>query len=93
MNALCFPDGKGPNQIVDDGGDATLLLQLGLEYEKKYKEDKSLPDPSKVKSPEEVALLTLIKREIVKDDSLFSRLSAELHGLSEETTTGVLRLY
>ena len=78
---------------MDDGGDATLLLQLGLEYETKYKANKTLPDVTNVKSAEEIALLNIIKREILKDENLFTRLASEFKGLSEETTTGVLRLY
>ncbi len=88
--ALVWPDGSGPQQIVDDGGDATLLLHKGLEFEKKGK----VPDPNPASDTEEwVVVLELLKRLQDEDPGLWQRLNADIRGVSEETTTGVHRLY
>ena len=82
-----WPDGKGPNMILDDGGDATLLLILGTKAES----DMSvLENPS---SEEEVALFASIKAKLAEDGTWYSRRLAEIKGVTEETTTGVHRLY
>ncbi|NMC41346.1 MAG: adenosylhomocysteinase [Bacteroidales bacterium] len=86
--ALSFPDGKGPNLIVDDGGDATLMVHMGYRAEK----DPSLLDAKAGSREEEIILETL--RKIQKEDNRkWHRVVAELKGISEETTTGVHRLY
>ncbi|HPC97623.1 MAG TPA: adenosylhomocysteinase [Bacteroidales bacterium] len=86
--ALSFPDGKGPNLIVDDGGDATLMVHLGYKAEK----DPSVLDVKAGSREEEIILDTL--RKIQKEDNRkWHRVVAELKGISEETTTGVHRLY
>ncbi len=88
--ALEWPDGRGPHQIVDDGGDATLLVHKGLEFERARK----VPDFNPETDPEEWGvILDLLRREQQRDPGRFSRLSAEIRGVSEETTTGVHRLY
>ncbi len=88
FQALSFPGGKGPNLIVDDGGDATLLMHLGYKAEK---------DPSVLEVPleseDETELFGLIKRVINEKDNLFAQWAKDWKGVSEETTTGVHRLY
>lgn len=86
--ALAFPDGKGPNLIVDDGGDATLLIHWGYKAE----EDTSFLD-KKASSQEEQVILNTISRILKVDNSRWHRTVAEWKGVSEETTTGVHRLY
>ncbi|MFN6101348.1 MAG: adenosylhomocysteinase [Burkholderiales bacterium] len=79
-------DGEGPNMILDDGGDATLLMHLGKRAEK---------DASLVSNPgseEEVCLFNAIKAKLAVDPTWYSRKSAQIIGVTEETTTGVLRL-
>ena len=61
LKALTWEDGKGPTSIVDDGGDMTLMLIEGVKWEKAYKENGSLPDPSKAESEDEKALLEYLK--------------------------------
>jgi adenosylhomocysteinase len=87
--ALDFGGGKGPTQIVDDGGDATLLLHKGLELEKAGK----VPDPSTAESEELSIVLGLLARLQKEQPGRWARATAECHGVSEETTTGVHRLY
>ena len=86
--ALSFPDGKGPNMIVDDGGDATLLIHKGYEAEN----DASVLDvePS---SEEEEEILKLLKETLQEDPQKWHRVVEDWIGVSEETTTGVHRLY
>lgn len=86
--ALSFPGGKGPNLIVDDGGDASLMVHLGYKAEK----DPSLLD-NKPGSTEEAVILSTLKAIQAEDPQKWHRVVAELKGISEETTTGVLRLY
>ena len=79
--------GAGPNMILDDGGDATLLVHLGTAAES---------DPSCIKHPtneEETALFSAIRARLAKDPKFYSRLKAGIKGVTEETTTGVKRLY
>lgn len=86
--ALSFPGGKGPNLIVDDGGDATLLIHKGYQAEN----DATVLNVTASSREEEVVLETL-KRILVEDPQRWHRTVAELKGVSEETTTGVHRLY
>jgi len=85
---LDWGNGKGPNMILDDGGDATLFVHLGLQAES---------DPSilnrKPGNPEEKILLAQLKKALKKDPKRFSRIAKGIIGVSEETTTGVHRLY
>merc|ERR1712080_271594 len=76
----------------DDGGDATLLIHKGLEFEAKYAKDKSLPDPSSTDNPEFKCVLQLLKDSIQVDKTKYTRMAAKCKGVSEETTTGVHRL-
>ena len=88
--ALTWPDGSGPTQIVDDGGDATLLVHKGVEFEQAGR----VPDFDPEREPEEWGvILDLLRAEIAKDGSRFRRIAAGIRGVSEETTTGVHRLY
>jgi len=88
--ALEWPDGSGPNAIVDDGGDATLLLHKGLEFERAEK----VPDFNPETDSEEYGvILALLKEKQEKDPERWHRLTANVRGVSEETTTGVNRLY
>jgi len=93
LKALTFPDGSGPTTIVDDGGDATILVLLGVQWEEKYEKDGSLPDPSTTTSEDEECLLKLLRKCIPEDSKRFRRLAKDIVGISEETTTGVQRLY
>ncbi|MBV8880965.1 MAG: adenosylhomocysteinase, partial [Planctomycetaceae bacterium] len=86
--ALVWPDGKGPNLIVDDGGDATLLVHKGVEYQKAGKIPASDPD----KMSEEECVFHDLLREI-GDKIDWAKMAADIKGVSEETTTGVHRLY
>ena len=86
---LDFGDGLGPTQIVDDGGDATLLVHKGLEFEKAG----SVPSPETTDNAEFKVVLELLARLQQDDPSRWSRVSPAVRGVSEETTTGVHRLY
>jgi adenosylhomocysteinase len=88
--ALEWPDGSGPDQIVDDGGDATLLLHKGLEFEKAGKIPAFNPETD---AEEWGMILGLIQEQKDADPGRWSRLTAGIQGVSEETTTGVHRLY
>jgi len=91
--ALTWPGHDGPNLIVDDGGDATLLIHEGVKYEKAYEQNGSLPDPSTAEDPEFKIVLTLLRTTIQQDAKKWTRMAAGIHGVSEETTTGVHRLH
>jgi len=86
--ALSFPGGKGPNLIVDDGGDATMMIHKGYEIEKN-------PDLLKVpaENADEKAFMKQIQEIYIEDKTRWHRTVAEWKGVSEETTTGVHRLY
>ncbi len=86
--ALSFPGGKGPNLIVDDGGDATLFIHLGFKAEK----DATVLN-KKAESHEEQVILTMLKDILAEDNQKWHRTVKEWKGVSEETTTGVHRLY
>jgi adenosylhomocysteinase len=86
--ALSFPDGKGPNQIVDDGGDASLLVHMGYRAEINASVLNKTPG-----NHEEGVILDLLKKILKEDPDKWHRTVKELKGISEETTTGVHRLY
>jgi adenosylhomocysteinase len=86
---LSFEGDAGPNLLLDDGGDLTLLIHKGEEFEKKG----AVPDPAKAGHDEERALLTTLRRSLAEDPQRFTRMVAGILGVSEETTTGVHRLY
>jgi adenosylhomocysteinase len=88
--AIVWPDGSGPDLIVDDGGDATLLVHKGAEFEQKGK----VPDFDPDRDPEEWGvILELLRREQTADNQRWTRIARGIRGVSEETTTGVHRLY
>jgi len=88
--ALLWPDGGGPTLIVDDGGDATLLVHRGVEFEGKG----HVPDFNPADEPEEWGvILDLLRRELARDPQRWTRVAKDIKGVSEETTTGVHRLY
>ncbi|MBV9495477.1 MAG: adenosylhomocysteinase, partial [Acidobacteria bacterium] len=88
--ALLWPDGSGPTLIVDDGGDATLLVHKGVEFEGKG----HVPEFNEADEPEEWGvILDLLRNEIKRDPQRWTRVAKDIKGVSEETTTGVHRLY
>jgi adenosylhomocysteinase len=88
--ALMWPDGSGPNMLLDDGGDATLLVHKGAEFEKAGK----VPAFDSKNDPEEWGvILDLLRKEQRRDDKRWTRVAKDIKGVTEETTTGVHRLY
>jgi adenosylhomocysteinase len=86
---LTWPDGEGPNMILDDGGDATLLVHKGLEFEKAG----AVPDPSTAESEEYEVVLKLLTASVAASPSKWTNIAGQIKGVTEETTTGVHRLY
>merc|ERR1739838_574604 len=82
----------GCDQLVDDGGDATLLIHKGKEYEEAFAKDGSLPDPASTDNAEFKCILELLKESIPADKTKYSRMAKKMGGVSEEATTGVHRL-
>jgi adenosylhomocysteinase len=89
---MTVPGADGCDLLVDDGGDATLLIHKGKELEAKFAKDGSLPDPASTTNPEFKCILQLLKDSIQADATKYTRMAAACHGVSEETTTGVHRL-
>jgi adenosylhomocysteinase len=87
--ALAWPDGDGPNMILDDGGDATLLVHKGAEFERLG----AVPGPAAGDSEEYGVILDLLRDSLATDPKWWSRIAAGVRGVTEETTTGVHRLY
>ena len=87
--ALLWPDGGGPNMILDDGGDATLLVHKGVEFEKAG----AVPDPASAESEEFRIVLETLQRGLAAEPQRWTKVAAEVKGVTEETTTGVHRLY
>jgi adenosylhomocysteinase len=87
--ALLWPGEGGPNMILDDGGDATLLVHKGVEFEKAG----SVPDPSATDSEEFAFVLDLLRRSLADDPQRWTSIANGIKGVTEETTTGVHRLY
>jgi adenosylhomocysteinase len=90
--ALSWPENdgpRGPNMILDDGGDATLLVHKGEEFEKAG----AVPDPASADSEEFRVVLELLTRSLEHDPQRFTRIASGIKGVTEETTTGVHRLY
>jgi adenosylhomocysteinase len=87
--ALTWPGQDGPNMILDDGGDATLLVHKGTEYEKAG----AVPDPDSTDNEELRVVLGLLGRTLSEDPQRWTRLGEGVQGVTEETTTGVHRLY
>ncbi|MEI7677135.1 MAG: adenosylhomocysteinase, partial [Bacteroidales bacterium] len=88
LQALRFPGGKGPTLIVDDGGDATMMIHIGVDAEK----DASVLD-RKADTEDEIELLKILKNVLAENKTIWTNMLPELRGVSEETTTGVHRLY
>jgi len=86
---LLFADGQGPNMILDDGGDVTLLVHKGAEFEAAGQ----VPDPSTAESEEFAVILGLLQRSLQEAPTRFTRIGEGIMGVTEETTTGVHRLY
>jgi adenosylhomocysteinase len=84
-----WPDGGGPNMILDDGGDATMLVHKGTEYEAAG----VVPDPAEAESEEFTVFLTLLQRSLEEDPQRWTTIGQAIKGVTEETTTGVHRLY
>ncbi len=90
QEALVWPDGRGPDMIVDDGGDATLLVHKGAEFEKAG----SVPSFDAESEAEEWGvILEVLRRSLVDHPGRWSKIAGDIYGVSEETTTGVHRLY
>ena len=87
--ALTWPDGGMPNMILDDGGDATLLLHKGVEFEKAG----AVPEPKAGDNEEWVAILAVLKRTLENKPGFWQKMADSVKGVTEETTTGVHRLY
>ncbi|HWI24107.1 MAG TPA: adenosylhomocysteinase, partial [Lysobacter sp.] len=87
--ALTWPDGEGPNMILDDGGDATLLVHKGVEFEAAG----AVPDPSTADNEEFRIILGTLQRSLEVDPQRFTKAAQNIKGVTEETTTGVHRLY
>ena len=87
--ALAWADGKGPNMILDDGGDATMLVHKGVEFEAKG----FVPDADANANEEWKVFLGLLKRSLAASPKKWTNIAAAIHGVTEETTTGVHRLY
>ena len=86
---MTWPDGDGPNMILDDGGDATMLLHKGVEYEKAG----AVPDPTTASNPELAIVLGLLQRGLKTSPNRWTKMAKLIKGVTEETTTGVKRLY
>merc|ERR1719356_667611 len=89
---LTTPGCDGCDQLVDDGGDATLLIHKGREFEETFAKDGSLPDPNSTSNPEFKCILTLIRDSIKINPKKWTLMANNWKGVSEETTTGVHRL-
>src|SRR3954454_20275476 len=86
---LVWPDGKGPNMLLDDGGDATLLIHKGTEFEK----NGAVPSTTDDDSEEYGVILDLLRASLAADPTKYTRVGEGIKGVTEETTTGVHRLY
>ncbi len=85
---LSWPDGQGPNMILDDGGDATLLVHKGAEFT-----ETGVPEPQEGDAEEWRVILNTLCRSLAEDPQRYKRMAEDIRGVTEETTTGVHRLY
>ncbi len=86
---VSWPDGKGPNMILDDGGDVTMLVHKGVQFEKAG----VVPPTAEDDSEDYGVVLDTLRRSLESDNQRFTKIAADIKGVTEETTTGVLRLY
>jgi adenosylhomocysteinase len=86
---MTWPGSDGPNMILDDGGDATMLLHKGAEFERTGE----VPDPTSASNEELAIVLGVLARSLKTDPTKWSRMAKDIKGVTEETTTGVKRLY
>ncbi|MEY4996116.1 MAG: hypothetical protein RLZ67_841 [Actinomycetota bacterium] len=86
---MTWPDGGHANMILDDGGDATLLVHKGVEFEKAG----AVPDPTSASNPELAIVLGLLQRSLKTEPTKWTEMAKHIKGVTEETTTGVKRLY
>ncbi|MDQ3311508.1 MAG: adenosylhomocysteinase, partial [Actinomycetota bacterium] len=86
---MTWPGSDGPNMILDDGGDATMLLHKGAEFER----NGEVPDPTSASNEELAIVLGVLARSLKTDPTKWSRMAKDIKGVTEETTTGVKRLY
>jgi adenosylhomocysteinase len=86
---VSWPDGGGPNMILDDGGDVTLLVHKGVQFEAAG----VVPSASPEDSEEYTVILDTLRRSLAEDPQRFTKIAAGIKGVTEETTTGVMRLY
>ncbi len=86
---MTWPGHDGPNMILDDGGDATLLMHKGVEFERSGE----VPDPTTASNAEFAIVLGLLQRSLKTDPGKWTRMASGVKGVTEETTTGVMRLY
>ena len=86
---MTWPDGDGPNMILDDGGDATMLVHKGVEFEKSG----VVPDPTTASNPEFAIVLGLLQRSLKSEPQKWTTMAKGIKGVTDETTTGVKRLY
>jgi adenosylhomocysteinase len=97
LQALTFPKdsngSQGPYVIVDDGGDATMLIHEGVKAENAYEKDGTLPDPESTDNPEFKVVLHILREKVQDDGNFWRGMAPYIKGVSEETTTGVHRLY
>ncbi len=87
--AMTWPDGQAPNMLLDDGGDATLLVHKGTEFEKAG----LVPDPTDADPEEYHVILNLLKKSLAQSKDKWTKIGTSIMGVTEETTTGVHRLY
>jgi adenosylhomocysteinase len=96
MKAITWEDvgkGTGPDMIVDDGGDMTLLIHEGVKAEAAFKASGAIPDPTSTDNPEFKIVLGICKQTLTEDPQRWTKVAETMIGVSEETTTGVHRLY
>lgn len=91
---LTWPEGDGPDLLVDDGGDATLLIHEGVKFERIFEKTGDIPHPDQYENKEFKEVIKIIREELLNGDKKkWTKMAERLIGVSEETTTGVHRLY
>jgi len=90
--ALKWGKADGPDMLVDDGGDATLLIHEGVKVEKAFKADGTVPEPEKADNPEYKEILNVLRAQLKLDPEYWTKMANVCFGVSEETTTGIHRL-